>query len=116
MSKQLTEKELYEKELKENPPKVIEHLDRRPGEVDFSKLDEEDYKQLLVRYLNDVCSINKSTLQILADLYVLVEFLCENSGIDVKAKKMELARKIKAQMEENIKKSKEQLVKAAQKA
>ena len=108
-----TEQELYEEELKNNPPKIIEELPKTPGDVYFGKLDENDKFQLVTRYLNDICSINKSTLQIVADLYVLIEFLCEANGIDVKAKKQELAKKIKAQMEENIKKSKEQIEKCA---
>lgn len=112
---QLTEKEVYEQQLKENPPKYIEELDRRPGEVDFSKLNDGDKFQVLTRYLNDLCSINKSNLQITADLYVIVEFICEKLGIDIKAKKQELAKKYKAQMEQNIKDSKEQLEKAGKK-
>lgn len=108
-----TEKELYEEELKNNPPKIIDELPKTPGEVYFGKLSEDDKFQLVTRYLNDICSINKSTLQITADLYVLLEFICEKLGIDVKAKKQELARKIKAQMDEKIEKSKEELKKSA---
>lgn len=104
-----TEQELYEQELANNPVKVIEKLDRRPGEVDFSQLSDGDYRQLMTRYLNDVCSINKSSLQIIADLYVIVEFIAEKLGIDVKAKKMELAKKIKKQMDQDIENAKEQL-------
>lgn len=93
---------------------VLTELDKTTDKVDFSKLPEGDKFQVLCRYLNDVCSINKSTLQIMADLYVLMEFICEKLGIDVKKKKMELARQIKANMEQNIKESKKQLKKVAQ--
>ena len=88
---------------------ILTELDKTNDKVDFSQLPDGDKFQVLSRYLNDICSINKSTLQILADVYVLLEFICENEGINVKAKKMELAKKIKAQMEENIKASKQQL-------
>lgn len=88
---------------------VLKELDKQNDAVDFSQLPEGDKFQVLTRYLNDVCSINKSTLQIVADLYVLMEFICENMGIDVKAKKLELAKKIKAQMDKDLEKSKEQL-------
>lgn len=114
--KQLTEQELYEKELEQNPPKRLQKLDLRPGEFYFGDLSEDEKYQVFIRYFNDICSINKSTLQIVADLYVLLEFICENMGIDVKAKKMELARNIKAQMKENMEKSKEELKNAAKKA
>lgn len=88
---------------------IIEHLERGNGEVDFSKLNDGDKFQLLTRYLNELCSITKSLLQIMADEYVLTEFICKNLGIDVKSEKAELARRIKAQMDENLQKSKEQL-------
>lgn len=99
----------------EQPKKqiVLEELDKSNDAVDFSKLPEGDKFQVLTRYLSDVCSINKSTLQIVADLYVLLEFICEKMGIDVKAKKQELARKIKAQMEQDLEQSKKELKKAA---
>lgn len=93
---------------------VLTELDKTTDKVDFSKLPEGDKFQVLCRYLNDVCSINKSTLQIIADMYVLLEFICEKEGIDVKKKKMELARQIKASMEQNIEESKKQLKKVAQ--
>lgn len=93
---------------------VLTELDKTTDKVDFSKLPEGDKFQVLCRYLNDVCSINKSTLQIIADMYVLLEFICEKEGIDVKKKKMELARQIKANMEQNIEESKKQLKKVAQ--
>lgn len=93
---------------------VLTELDKTTDKVDFSKLPEGDKFQVLCRYLNDVCSINKSTLQIMADLYVLMEFICEHLGIDVKKKKMELARQLKAQMDKNIEESKKQLKKVAQ--
>ena len=92
--------------------KVIKELPKGEGEVYFGEMNDADKFQLITRYLNDLCSINKSTLQIVADLYVLMEFLCEKLGIDVRAKKMELAKKIKGQLDENIKKSKEQLEKS----
>lgn len=88
---------------------VLTELDKKNDAVDFSQLPEGDKFQVITRYLNDVCSINKSTLQIVADLYVLLEFICEKMGIDVKAKKTELAKRIKAQMDEDLKKAKKQL-------
>jgi uncharacterized FlgJ-related protein len=88
---------------------VIDQLERGDGEVDFSKLNDGDKFQLLTRYLNDICSITKSMLQITADQYVLIELVCKKLGIDVKAEKQELVKKYKAQMEENIQKSKEAL-------
>ena len=100
-------------EAKEKNVVVIDKLERAEGEVDFSKLNDEDKFQLVCRYFNDLCSITKSLLQIQADQYVLVEFICKNLGIDVKKEKQELAKKIKAQMEENIQKSKEQLQEVA---
>ena len=100
-------------EAKEKNVVVIDKLERAEGEVDFSKLNDADKFQLLCRYFNDLCSITKSLLQIQADQYVLVEFICKNLGIDVKKEKQELAKKIKAQMEENIQKSKEQLQEVA---
>lgn len=95
----------------EQKPIILTELDKSADKVDFSNLPDGDKFQVLCRYLNDVCSINKSTLQIVADLYVLLEFICDKMGIDVKAKKMELANRIQAQMEQNIKEGKEQLEK-----
>lgn len=88
---------------------IVDQLERMNGEVDFSKLSDGDKFQLLTRYLNDICSITKSMLQITADQYVLIELICKKMGIDVKAEKQELVKKYKAQMEENIQKSKEAL-------
>ena len=88
---------------------VVENLERNDGEVDFSKLSEGDKFQLLTRYLNDICSITKSMLQITADQYVLIELICKKIGIDVKVEKQELVKKYKAQMEEDFRKSKEAL-------
>lgn len=111
-----TEQEIYEEELKQNPPKHLQKLDLRPGEIYFGELTEDEKYQVLIRYLNDNNSINKSTLQIVADLYVLMEFICEKMGIDVKTKKMELARKMKAQIEKNIEDSKKALKDSVKKA
>ena len=93
---------------------IIEELERGEGEVDFSKLNDGDKFQLLTRYLNDICSITKSMLQITADQYVLIELVCKKLGIDVKAEKQELVKKYKAQMEENIQKSKQELERLSQ--
>ena len=93
---------------------IIEELERGEGEVDFSKLNDGDKFQLLTRYLNDICSITKSMLQITADQYVLIELVCKKLGIDVKAEKQELVKKYKAQMEENIQKSKKELERLSQ--
>lgn len=106
-------RESYEKELEQNPPKHIEKLDLRPGEVVFGNLSEGERFQVLTRYLNDLCSINKSTLQIIADQYVLIEFLCAKLGINVAEQKKELVKKIKAQQEEQLRQAKEELEKAA---
>lgn len=104
------EKEITpEESSKEKNVVVVEELERFDNEVDFSKLSEGDKFQLVTRYFNDICSITKSVLQIVADQYVLVEFICKKLGIDVKAEKQELVKKYKAQMEENIKKGKEAL-------
>lgn len=90
-------------------PVFINELEYGEGEVVFSHLNEGDKFQLLARYLNDNCSFLKSILQVTADLYVLVEFICANMGIDVQKAKKELAEKYKKEMEEKLKKSKEQL-------
>lgn len=95
-----------EKQLEQPKPIVIDELDKTGDKVDFSKLNEGDRFQLTTRYLNEVCSITKSTLQIVADIYILLEFICEDKGINVKAKKLELAERVRAQMEENEKKLK----------
>ena len=107
-----------EKEQLEQQPTqiVLTELDKSGDKVDFSKLPEGDKFQVTTRYLNELCAISKSNLQITADLYVLLEFICEKLGIDVKAKKLELARKIKAQQEENEKALKEQLKNIGKKA
>lgn len=94
---------------KEQTQIVLKELDKSIDRVDFSQLPEGDKFQVLIRYFNDMCSLNKSSLQIMADLYVLMEFICEHLGIDVKKKKMELARQIKAQMDKNIEESKKEL-------
>lgn len=92
---------------------TLKELDKTTDKVDFSQLPEGDKFQLTCRYLNDLCSITKSTLQIIADLYVLMEFICEHEGIDVKAKKQELARKIQEKMDLDIENSKKELQKAS---
>ena len=56
---------------------IVDQLERMNGEVDFSKLSDGDKFQLLTRYLNDICSITKSMLQITADQYVLIELICK---------------------------------------
>ena len=101
-------------ENEEKKDVIIEELERGEGEVDFSKLNDGDKFQLLTRYLNDICSITKSMLQITADQYVLIELVCKKLGIDVKAEKQELVKKYKAQMEENIQKSKQELERLSQ--
>ena len=116
MEKQLTEQELYEQELQENPPKKVRKLQLRPGELVLSGLNDDDKYQVFIRYMNDICSISKSNLQIIADLYVLIEFICEKMGIDVRAKKHELAKKIKEQMDKNIADGKKELENASKKA
>ena len=101
------------KKEQEQNPIILTELDKSTDKVDFSQLNDGDKFQVLCRYLNDVCSINKSTLQIVADLYVLLEFICEHEGIDVKAKKQELARKIQEKMDLDIENSKKELQKAS---
>ena len=54
--------------MAKNERKVIKELPPVENEVWFGELDDENYKQLIARYLNDICSINKSTLQISNDL------------------------------------------------
>lgn len=102
--------------MKDNTPKneqiVLTELDKSKDRVDFSKLSEGDKFQVLTRYLNDVCSIAKSQLQITADGYILLEFICEKLGIDVKAKKEELTKKIQEQYERAEREAKEALQKA----
>lgn len=101
-------------EEQKNPTQVVlTELDKTQDKVDFSQLSEGDKFQVLTRYLNDICAITKSNLQIMADLYVLMEFVCAKLGIDVKKLKAELARAVKKQQEENIKASKKELLKAS---
>ena len=104
--------EEYKKALEENPPKIIEKLDFGPGEIVFSKLHYGERFQVITQYLNDICSITKSMLQITADQYVIIEFLCKKLGIDVAKEKRELAEKIQKQQEEELSKVKEEIKKA----
>ena len=104
--------EEYKKALEENQPKIIEKLDFGPGEIVFSKLDDGERFQVITRYLNDICSITKSMLQITADQYVIIEFLCKKLGVDVAKEKRELAEKIQKQQEEELSKVKEEIKKA----
>ena len=97
--------EEYKKALEENPPKIIDKLDFGPGEIVFSKLDDGERFQVITRYLNDICSITKSMLQITADQYVIIEFLCKKLGIDVAKEKF------KSNKKNNYQKSKKKLKK-----
>ena len=105
----------------ENEPKkeqkqiVLKELDKSTDKVDFSKLKKGDQFQVLTRYMNDLCAITKSNLQIIADLYVLLEFICAKMGIDVRKLKAEMAKSIKQQQDQNIKAAKEELEQAAKK-
>jgi hypothetical protein len=103
------QEENYKKLLKEQPPIYIDELLLKPNEIVFSKLDEGERFQVLTRYLNDLCTFTKSILQITADQYILIELLCKKQGIDVKAEKQAIAKRIKEQMDTNIEKSKEQI-------
>jgi hypothetical protein len=100
----------YEKELKDNPPIMVESLPLRPGELVFTDMPEGDKFQLLIRYLNDVATFNKNQTILLAQLTQLVKYVCEHLGIDVQAKEKETTRKFQEQIEKNIKESKEKLV------
>lgn len=99
----------YEKELKENPPIMVENLPLRPNELVFTKMPKGDKFQLLIRYLNDIATFDKNQTILLAQLTTLVKYICEHLGIDVVAKEKETSRKIKDQIEQNIKDSKEKL-------
>lgn len=104
-----------EPKKEQRKPIVVKELDKSTDKVDFSKLKKGDQFQVLTRYLNDVCAINKSTLQIVADMYVLMEFICAKMGIDVKKLKAEIAKSLKQQQDQNIKVAKEELEQAAKK-
>ena len=108
--------ERYEKELKERPPFYLDALPLKPGEIVYSKLSEEERFQVLTRYLGDICVFTKSQLQIIADQYILIEFLCKKLGVDVKAEKAELTKQLKLQKEQELEKSKQDLINAAKNA
>ena len=97
----------YEKELKDNPPIMVEELPLRPGELVFTDMPEGDKFQLLIRYFNDVATFNKNQTILLAQLTQLVKYVCEHLGIDVQAKEKETTKKLQAQIEQSIKESKE---------
>lgn len=103
--------EKYEEELKANPPKVINELPKKPGEIVFSELKEGDRFQVLTRYLSDIATMLRSLVQLQADEYVLTEFICEKLGIDVKKKKQELVKKLMGDMDKKIEDSKQELEK-----
>lgn len=91
---------------------VLKELDKSNDRVDFSKLSNGDKFQVLTRYLNDLCSMEKSMLQIVADQYILIEFMCKKMGIDVKAEKEELTKKIQEQFEQTERAAKQALAQA----
>lgn len=90
-------------------PIFIDKLEYGEDEVVFKDLSEGDKFQLTARYLNDICAFLKSILQVVADEYVLVEFICSKMGIDVKKMKTLLAEHYKKEMEEKLAKSKKEL-------
>lgn len=115
-AKQLVEQESekqYLSDLKNNPENHVENLPPRPGEIWFDKLTDGEKFQVITRYLGDIAAFNSSILQIIADSYVLMEFVCESMGIDVKAKKQELVKKYKEQQENQLKEIKDKLTKTA---
>lgn len=101
--------ERYLSELDKNPANHVANLPERPGEIWFDKLTDGEKFQVLTRYLGDIAAFNQSQLQINADLYILMEFVCEKMGIDIKAKKQELVKRYKADQEEQLKQIKEEL-------
>ena len=90
-------------------PIFIKELEYGQDEVVFKDLSDGDKFQLTARYLNDICAFLKSILQVVADEYVLVEFICQKMGIDVRKAKALLAEHYKKEMEEKLAKSKKDL-------
>ena len=84
-------------------PIFIKELEYGQDEVVFKDLSDGDKFQLTARYLNDICAFLKSILQVVADEYVLVEFICQKMGIDVRKAKALLAEHYKKEMEEKLK-------------
>lgn len=83
------------------------------GEFDFRELNEKDRFQCLTRYLNNLCAYNNSLLQIVADQYVIIEMMAKKMGIDVRAEKNEIAKKMKEQIDLEAEKAKQALIDSA---
>ena len=92
---------------------VLYELDKSKDRVDFSKLPQGDQFQVLTRYLNDMCSFARSTLQIAADTEVLLEFIAKKLGINIAEERQKLVAEMQKKMEEQEKLVKEAMAKAA---
>lgn len=93
--------------MKQEKITYIEELKRFEGEVDFSKLSDADFKQLMVRYFNDMCTYLKNITLFSAQNAEMLRWLCEKNGIDVKTKRAETAKMLQKAMDENLEKSKQ---------
>jgi len=108
------ENEKKEKVVAEQPKQIVLYeLDKSKDKVDFSNLKSGDQFQVLTRYLNDMCSFTRSILQIVADQEVLTEFIAKKLGVDIQAERQKMVEQMQKQMEENERKIKEELEKAA---
>jgi hypothetical protein len=97
------------KQLTENPPIEISELQINPGEVVFSKLSQGEQFQVTTRYLNDICTYLKNITFFEMKSNQYLKWLCEQQGVDIKAKEKETTEKLKAQMDAQLQASKDKL-------
>ena len=99
--------------MKENKTKnILKELPKVDGELIISQLSKEDLIQLGARYLNDICTYLKNIVLFEAQTSQMIKWLCEKEGIDVNALRRETAAKMRAQIDKNIEKSKEEIKKS----
>lgn len=97
------------KVYEQNPPHIAEHLEYLAGEGVVGHLPDADYKQFIIRYLNDFGVVLRNLLHFELRIEKELQFMATKMGIDVAKEFKEDARKVAEQMEANERAIKEQL-------
>lgn len=97
------------KEYEKNPPRIVEGLEYQPGEGVIGNLPDADFKQFVIRYLNDFGVLLRNFVHFQLRTEKILTFIATNMGIDVTKEFKEDAKRVSAQMEAQQQMLKEQI-------
>jgi len=97
------------KVYEQNPPHIADHLEYLAGEGVVGHLPDADYKQLIIRYLNDFGVVLRNLLHFELRIEKELQFMATKMGIDVSKEFKEDAKRVAEQMEAQERAVKEQL-------